>query len=58
VVWRVDGQLGVGPAPSREKSWNLKKGETATLRYRFYVYTGEFQRDRVDAESTTIGKIQ
>jgi Family of unknown function (DUF6807) len=58
VAWRVDGQLGVGPAPSREKAWTLKKGDTATLRYRFYVYTGEFQRDRVDAESTTFGKIK
>src|SRR5204863_9978523 len=42
VLWRVDGQLGVGPAPSRAGAWKIAKGESVTLRYRFLVYTGEF----------------
>lgn len=50
VLWRVDGQLGVGPAPSRLGAWKLGKGESVTFRYRFVVYTGEFQRDQVEAE--------
>jgi hypothetical protein len=47
-LWRVDGQLGVGPAQSRSGAWKLLKGETATMRYRFYVYTGEFTENQVD----------
>jgi hypothetical protein len=50
VLWRVDGQLGVGPAPSRAGAWTIKKGDTATFNYRFYIYTGELQHDRVDSE--------
>lgn len=49
-LWRVDGQLGVGPAPSRAGAWKIKAGESVTYRYRFLVYTGEFQKDQVDAE--------
>jgi hypothetical protein len=58
--WRVDGQLGVGPAPSRLGAWKLGKGEAVTFRYRFLVYTGEFQQDQVEAQwkafSTTKGE--
>jgi methane monooxygenase PmoA-like len=56
VLWRVDGQLGVGPAPSRAKAWALKMGETATFHYRLYVYTGEFQNDQVQAQSVAFQK--
>ena len=49
--WRVDGQLGVGPAPSRAGAWKLGKGESVTYRYRFLVYTGDFQEAQVQAES-------
>jgi Methane oxygenase PmoA len=50
VLWRVDDQLGVGPAPSRKGAWKLAKNETITHRYRFLVYTGEFQQIQVEAE--------
>ena len=48
--WRVDGQLGVGPAPSRVGAWKLAAGHSRVFRYRFLVYTGIFQPDRVEAE--------
>ena len=55
--WRVDGQLGVGPAPSRLGAWKLAKGDTVTFRYRFVVYTGEFQQDQVEAEWKALSAI-
>lgn len=48
--WRVDGQLGVGPAPSRNGPWKLAKGDSVTFRYRFLVYTGAFEPNQVEAE--------
>ena len=57
-LWRVDGQLGVGPAPSRAGAWKIAKGESVTLRYRFLVYTGDFQRDQVEAESKAFSAIK
>ena len=48
--WRVDDQLGVGPAPSRTGAWKLAKGDSVTHRYRFVVYTGDFQQAQVEAE--------
>ena len=48
VPWRVDGQLGVGPAPSRAAAWMLAKNASVTFRYRFLVYTGEFQEKQVE----------
>jgi hypothetical protein len=39
--WRVDGQLGVGAARSREADWTITKGETETIKHQLYVYTGE-----------------
>lgn len=50
VIWRVDDQLGVGPARSRAGDWTIKKGETARNRYRLLVTTGAFSAERVDAE--------
>ncbi|MBI2803591.1 MAG: PmoA family protein [Planctomycetes bacterium] len=58
VPWRVDGQLGVGPSPSRAGEWKIAKGRDTTLRYRFYVYTGEFQRDQVEAEWKAFSAIK
>ena len=56
--WRVDGQLGVGPAPSRAGAWKLAKGESATYRYRFVVYTGDFQEKEVEAEWKAFSTIK
>jgi putative membrane-bound dehydrogenase-like protein len=38
--WRVDGQLGVGPVPTRDLDWKIDKGETVTLQHRLIAYTG------------------
>jgi hypothetical protein len=58
VLWRVDGQLGVGPAPSRAGAWKLAKGDRVTFRYRFLVYTGDFQQDQVEAEWKAFSAIK
>ena len=39
--WRVDGQLGVGPARARLGDFAIKKDETRTIQHRLVVYTGE-----------------
>ncbi len=49
-IWRVDGQLGVGPARSRAGDWSIPKGQTARFRYRFLVYTGPASPDRIESE--------
>jgi hypothetical protein len=54
----VDGQLGVGPAPSRSGSWKLSKGESVALHYRFHVYTGEFQQEQVELQSRAFLSIK
>ncbi len=38
--WRVDGQLGVGPAVARDTSWVIPKGNTEVFKHRLMVYTG------------------
>ena len=38
--WRVDGQLGIGPARAREADWQIKKGETEVIRHQLFIYTG------------------
>ena len=40
-TWRVDGQLGVGPARSRMGDWHIPEGATEVIRHRLIVYTGE-----------------
>ena len=40
-TWRVDGQLGVGPARARMGDWHIPKGATELIRHRLIVYTGE-----------------
>ncbi|WP_241265131.1 PVC-type heme-binding CxxCH protein [Algoriphagus aestuariicola] len=39
--WRVDGQLGLGPAFTRDGDWVIEKGKTETIKLRLLVYTGE-----------------
>ncbi|MBC9868777.1 MAG: dehydrogenase, partial [Opitutae bacterium] len=38
--WRVDRQLGIGPARSRLGDWHIEAGEVATYKHRLIVYTG------------------
>lgn len=40
-AWRVDAQMGVGPAPSRAEGWTIAKGETETIRHEIVIYTGK-----------------
>ncbi len=39
-TWRVDGQLGIGPARARNASWTIPKGSTEVIRHEVVVYTG------------------
>jgi putative membrane-bound dehydrogenase-like protein len=38
--WRVDGQLGVGSARSRDADWTIARGRAEVVRHQFVVYTG------------------
>lgn len=48
--WRVDGQLGVGPAFTRDTDWIIEKGSTETIKHQLVVYTGALN----DVELTEI----
>ncbi len=39
-TWRVDSQLGIGPARARTGDWTIKKGDTEVIRHQLVVYTG------------------
>ncbi len=39
-TWRVDGQLGAGPARARKADWHIKKGETEVIKHELVIYTG------------------
>ena len=39
-TWRVDNQLGIGPARARTGNWKIEKGQTETIRHELIVYTG------------------
>lgn len=38
--WRVDGQLGIGPARARKGDWKIAGGEMEIIRHQIVVYTG------------------
>ena len=48
-LWRVDGQLGVGPCRARSGAWTIPKGSTHAILHRLVVYTGEFDNDRIES---------
>ena len=56
VPWRVDSQLGVGPARSRVGEWKLPKGEPVRFRYRFLVQTGKVDPTKIQAAWKEWGK--
>lgn len=39
-TWRVDGQLGIGPARARTGDWQIAKGKVEVIKYQLVVYTG------------------
>ena len=49
-LWRVDGQLGVGPCRACAGEWQLSSGQTATFRHRILVYTGKTDREKVESQ--------
>ena len=51
--WRVDRQLGIGPAPSRMGNWSIKKGEKETFKHQLVVYGGEFDSITVNDQWKT-----
>ena len=46
-AWRVDSQLGVGPSRQILGDWKLKRGESATFRYRIVAYTGTVDNEEL-----------
>lgn len=52
-TWRVDDQLGIGPAPSRPGDWTIPAGQSVTLRYRLVIGTGDANRDRITKAAET-----
>ena len=40
-TWRVDNQLGAGPARARKADWHIKKGDTEVIKHELVIYTGE-----------------
>ena len=39
--WRVDSQLGIGPARAKNADWTIKKGKIEVIKYQLVIYTGE-----------------
>lgn len=48
VAWRVDNELGVGPSRQILGDWTIRKGNAVSFRYRLLVYTGDFDRTKVN----------
>lgn len=40
-TWRVDSQLGIGTARSRNADWHIAKGTTELIKHRLVFYTGQ-----------------
>ncbi len=40
--WRVDQQMGLGPALAKLGDWQIKKGETKIFQYEVIAYSGDF----------------
>lgn len=39
--WRVDGQLGLGPAFTKDGDWTIDQGKTETIKLRLLVHSGD-----------------
>jgi len=40
-TWRVDSQMGFGPAGALKNDWQITKGMTEVIKHRLLIYTGE-----------------
>lgn len=49
VTWRVDDQLGFGPAISRPGDWSIPAGRHVRLRYRLLIHTGALDKSRIES---------
>ncbi|MEC9092046.1 MAG: PmoA family protein [Planctomycetota bacterium] len=47
-AWRVDGQLGIGPAPSRLGDLRINQGKTLVYRHRLLVHTGNLNPVKIN----------
>ena len=47
--WRVDNQLGIGPARCIVGEWHLKRGEGVTFRHRVMTHVGRPDAARIEA---------
>lgn len=47
--WRVDPQLGLGPAYTRDADWQWETGHTETIKHRLVVHTGEWNETEMNA---------
>ncbi len=50
--WRVDRQLGIGPARAIAGDWNIQKGKSEIIKHGIVAYTGELN----DIEMTELWK--
>jgi hypothetical protein len=49
-VWRIDGELGIGPSVSAAGAWSLAAGAVQTFRYRLAVFDKPVEVDVVDED--------
>ncbi len=49
-AWRVDGQMGIGPAPARLGAWSIDKDDTAVYQHRLMVYGGDLDPDAMNRD--------
>ena len=56
--WRVDKQLGVGPASSLLGDWTIPKGEIAVFKHQLRVNTGRLNDVELTADWSAYGQSQ
>jgi len=56
MVWRGGGKWRL--EPTSRAALRFTVASRVALRYRFLVYTGDFQQDQVEAEWTAFSKIK
>jgi len=54
--WRIDGQFGFGPAPSRDGDWTIPAGERAGFLHRILIHEGPLASERIEREYRAFAK--